>query len=113
MEQMSEMTIRPFDYKFNPEETNLEDVIEDLDIPEKHRSKQYVPVSIIKTIYHSMTSINDKLSKIQEEVDLNQISEKILKCNEELNEKSIQIDDIYQKLVKRNRVYNDRMVLRK
>ena len=40
----------------------------------KHKSKTYIPVEIIKMIYNSMNKIYAKLSKIQEDVDLNQIS---------------------------------------
>lgn len=113
MEQLSEMTIRPFDYKFNPAETELKDIVHDLDLPEKHGSQQYVPVSIIKIIYNSMNAIHKKLTKLEEEVNLNKISKKISRIQKDLDQKSKQIEDINQTFIARNRKYQSQMVLRK
>ena len=50
MEQVSSLAINPIDYKIDPNHTNFEDVINDLEQPELFQSKTYVPIDIIKTI---------------------------------------------------------------
>jgi len=73
----------------------LDDIIDDLTIPDKHRSKTYVPVEILKIIYNSMQEIYKKLDKIQEDVDLNQISKKIDDLQQQINNKTEQITEIH------------------
>ena len=101
---MSQMALKPMDHKIFPESTWLDEIVDDLTIPEKHRSKTYIPVEIIKLIYNSMNQIYSKLSKIQEDVDLNQISKKIEGLRNEINDKGKKIDAINQTLLKQTQL---------
>ena len=70
MEQVSSLAINPIDYKIDPNHTNFEDVINDLEQPELFQSKTYVPIDIIKTIYNSMKIIYDRMDRIEDQLDI-------------------------------------------
>ena len=103
----------PINYKFDPEESNLHDIVEDLDIPDQHNAQKYIPITVIKTIFKSMKQMQDKLEKFENDLNLTEITNQIQNLSSILDEKTSQIDEINQKLIKRNRDHDNRMTLRK